>query len=106
MLVARVVLATTRADVNGLVRRHVDARKATFAPMDVAVAQTGMEYGGITPIGLPGHWPLLIDAAVATAPHVVVGSGLRRSKLILPGAALATLPVAQVIIGVGVAPTP
>ena len=105
-LVACVVLATTRADVNGLVRRHVDARKATFAPMDVAVAQTGMEYSGITPIGLPGHWPLLIDAAVAAAPHVVVGSGLRRSKLILPGAALAALPGAQVIIGVGVAPTP
>ena len=105
-LVACVVLATTRADVNGLVRRHVDARKATFAPMDVAVAQTGMEYGGITPIGLPPDWPLFIDAAVASAPHVVVGSGLRRSKLILPGAALAALPAAQVIIGLGVAPTP
>ena len=101
-LVACVVLATTRADVNGLVRRHVDARRATFAPMDLAVAQTGMEYGGITPIGLPGDWPLLVDAAVAAAKNIVVGSGLRRSKLILPGAALASLPDAQVIIGLGV----
>jgi prolyl-tRNA editing enzyme YbaK/EbsC (Cys-tRNA(Pro) deacylase) len=101
-LVACVVLATTRADVNGLVRRHFDARKATFAPMDVAVAESGMEYGGITPIGLPGDWPLLVDAAAATAPLVVVGSGLRRSKLILPGTALGALPGAQVIIGLGV----
>jgi prolyl-tRNA editing enzyme YbaK/EbsC (Cys-tRNA(Pro) deacylase) len=101
-LVACVVLATTRADVNGLVRRHVEARRATFAPMDVAVAESGMEYGGITPIGLPTDWPLLVDAAVAAAPLVVVGSGLRRSKLILPGAALADLPGAQVITGLGV----
>src|SRR5690606_81348 len=52
-LAACVVLATTRADVNGLVRRHLEARKASFAPMDTAVSETGMEYGGITPIGLP-----------------------------------------------------
>ncbi len=94
---ACVVLATTRADVNGLVRRHLGARKASFASMDFAVAETGMEYGGITPIGLPGGWPILVDAAVAKAGPVVVGSGVRRSKLILPGAVLATLPGAEVI---------
>ena len=65
---ACVVLATTRADVNGLARRELDVRKASFAPMDVAVAETGMEYGGITPIGLPAGWPVLVDAAVAAAP--------------------------------------
>ena len=50
---ACMVLATTRADVNGIVRKHVDARKISFASMNTAVALTGMEYGGITPIGLP-----------------------------------------------------
>src|SRR5207302_4720164 len=79
------VLATTRADVNGVVRRHLDARKASFAPMDDAVAQTGMEYGGITPIGLPADWPVLVDRAVVDSGLVVIGSGLRRSKLALPG---------------------
>jgi prolyl-tRNA editing enzyme YbaK/EbsC (Cys-tRNA(Pro) deacylase) len=100
-LAACVVLATTRADVNGLVRKHLGARKASFAPMDEAVAQTGMEYGGITPVGLPASWPLLVDAAVAAAPHVIVGSGVRRSKLWLPGAALAALPNAEVLEGLG-----
>lgn len=94
---ACVVLATTRADVNGVVRRHLDARKASFAPMDDAVAQTGMEYGGITPLGLPSNWPVLVDSAVADAGLVVVGSGVRRSKIALPGGALAELPAAQVI---------
>ena len=96
---ACLVLATTRADVNGLVRRRLDARKASFAPMDDAVALTGMEYGGITPLGLPDGWPLLVDAAVAAAPAVVVGSGLRASKLALPGALLAALPEAEVVEG-------
>jgi prolyl-tRNA editing enzyme YbaK/EbsC (Cys-tRNA(Pro) deacylase) len=96
---ACVVLATTRADVNGVVRRRLDARKASFAPMDDAVAQTAMEYGGITPIGLPADWPVLIDAAVLQRPVVVIGSGLRRSKIALPSAALAELTAAEVISG-------
>jgi prolyl-tRNA editing enzyme YbaK/EbsC (Cys-tRNA(Pro) deacylase) len=96
---ACVVLATTRADVNGVVRRHLDARKASFAPMDDAVAMTGMEYGGITPPGLPVEWPVLVDPMVVSAGDVVVGSGVRRSKLVLPGHLLAELPAAVVVAG-------
>jgi len=96
---ACVVLATTRADVNGVVRRHLDARKASFAAMDDAVAQTGMEYGGITPPGLPADWPVLIDKAVVAAGDVVIGSGVRRSKLVLPADALTDLPAAVTIDG-------
>jgi prolyl-tRNA editing enzyme YbaK/EbsC (Cys-tRNA(Pro) deacylase) len=100
-LAACVVLATTRADVNSLVRKHLDVRKISFAPMEIAVAESGMEYGGITPIGLPQAWPILIDRAVADAGPVVVGSGVRKSKIIVPGAILATLPNAIVLDGLG-----
>lgn len=96
---ACMVLATTRADVNGVVRRRLDARTASFAPMDEAVALTGMEYGGITPLGIPVGWPILIDASVARAEEVVIGSGVRGSKLFLPGAALSELPGAEVVEG-------
>lgn len=99
VLAACVVLATTRADVNGLARRTLGARKASFAAMDVAVAQSGMEHGGITPVGLPPAWPLLVDAAVASAGDVVVGSGVRRSKLLVPGWLVAALPGATVLEG-------
>jgi prolyl-tRNA editing enzyme YbaK/EbsC (Cys-tRNA(Pro) deacylase) len=94
---ACVVLATTRADVNGVVRRKLDARKASFASMEDAVRLTGMEYGGITPIGLPAGWLLLIDKAVLDRDLVVVGSGLRRSKIALPATALAELPGVEVL---------
>jgi prolyl-tRNA editing enzyme YbaK/EbsC (Cys-tRNA(Pro) deacylase) len=99
---ACLVLATTRADVNGVARRRLDVRKASFAPMDIAVSETGMEYGGITPIGLPSTWPILVDAAVAATPHVIIGSGIRASKIALPGKALADLPGALVIEGLGI----
>lgn len=94
---ACLVLATTRADVNGVVRKHLDARRISFAPMDTAVSLTGMEYGGITPIGLPAPWPILIDEQVLSAGRVVIGSGLRTSKLLVDTAVLAALPNAEVL---------
>ncbi|MFJ6655591.1 YbaK/EbsC family protein [Streptomyces sp. NPDC091377] len=101
-LAACVVLSTTRVDVNGAVRRQLGARKASFAAMDTATGETGMEYGGITPIGLPADWPLLVDSAVVDLPYVLVGSGRRRGKLLVPGKAFAELPGAVVLEGLGV----
>lgn len=98
---ACVVLATTRADVNGVVRKRLDVRKASFAPMDEAVELTGMAYGGITPFGLPAGWPLFVDPAVLAAPAVVVGSGLRESKLLVPGTVLGALPGADAVEALG-----
>ncbi len=96
---ACLVLATSRADVNGTVRRRLDARKASFAAKDDAVALTGMEFGGITPLGLPADWPILLDAAVLGRASVVIGSGLRRSKIALPAQALTQLPGVEVVDG-------
>ena len=95
------IRATTRADVNSTVRRLLDVRKASFWPTDRAVEASGMEYGGITPVGLPPEWRLLVDAAVAAGGPAIVGSGVRRSKLLLPGDLLAALPAAEVVDGLG-----
>ena len=94
---ACLVLASDRADINKTVRKHLDVRKISFAAMDDAVARTGMEYGGITPVGLPADWPVLADAAVVRQPWLVIGSGLRRSKIAVSGADLARLPGVTVL---------
>lgn len=99
---ACVVLFTTRADVNGVVRRRLDVRKASFLPTEQVVEATGMEYGGINPIGLPERWPLLLDRRVVETDVALIGSGVRRSKLLLPGSLLAELPGAEVLEGLGV----
>jgi prolyl-tRNA editing enzyme YbaK/EbsC (Cys-tRNA(Pro) deacylase) len=103
-IAAAVVLATTRADVNNAVKRLLDVRKASFLSTDRATAESLMEYGGITPVGLPQTWRVLVDSRVVVAdagasghPAVIIGSGVRRSKLSLPGALLARLPGAEVV---------
>ncbi len=96
---AGLLLATTRLDVNGSVRQRLSARKASFAPLAQATELTAMEYGGITAIGLPG-WPVLVDSRVPQVSGlVIIGSGIRASKLALPAARTAQLPAAEVIDG-------
>lgn len=93
---ACLVPASKRADVNGFVKRRLDVRKASFLPREQAVSETGMEFGGITPFGLPASWALLVDADAVHEAVVVVGSGVRRSKLLVPGTLLSRLPNAVV----------
>ncbi len=100
-LAACVVLADSRADINGVVKRFLDVRKASFLSVDRAVVLTGMEYGGITPIGLPAEWPVLIDRRVIETDIVVIGSGVRRSKILIPGSRLGELSQVEIIDGLG-----
>lgn len=101
---ACVVLSHTRADVNHLVKRTLDVRKLSFAPQDWTVEVSQMEHGGITPVGLPDGWTILVDRAVTQQPWIIVGSGLRRSKLALPGPALGALPGVRVVDDLGLVP--
>ena len=100
-MAACLVRADTRADVNNLVKRTLDVRKASFLAMDRAVEESGMEYGGITPVGLPPSWRILVDEACLGIEAAVIGSGVRRSKLLVPGRLLGDLPRAEVLAGLG-----
>jgi prolyl-tRNA editing enzyme YbaK/EbsC (Cys-tRNA(Pro) deacylase) len=97
--VACVALATTRLDVNGVVRRELGARKASFADPDETARLTGMVLGGVTPFGLPEGMPVLVDAAVVLRERVVVGGGSRSRKLRVAPASLLRLSDARVVQG-------
>lgn len=94
---ACLILATNKADINGVVRRQLDARKISFAPMDIATTLTKMEYGGITPIGLPADWQLIVDEAITQKERVIIGSGIRGSKLLVPGHIFVNLPKTTIL---------
>jgi prolyl-tRNA editing enzyme YbaK/EbsC (Cys-tRNA(Pro) deacylase) len=98
---ACLVPSSTRADINGLVKRRLDVRKASFLAREAAVDETGMEFGGITPIGLPAGWPILVDSSIQHTPLVIIGSGIRKSKLLVPGDLFARLPGAEIIDDLG-----
>jgi len=89
--------ADRRVDVNHTVKQTLDVRKCSFASMDEAVSASGMEYGGITPIGLPIDWPVWLDSYLADVDWILIGSGIRASKLIVPGASLLRLPGARLV---------
>lgn len=94
---AVMIPATKRADINGMVRKALNARKISFAPMEDAVSLTGMEFGAINPIGLPNDWEILVDTEATKLDHAIIGSGIRASKLLIPGNVLASLPNATVL---------
>jgi prolyl-tRNA editing enzyme YbaK/EbsC (Cys-tRNA(Pro) deacylase) len=96
---ACVVTADRRLDVNGLVKRMLGTRKASFASADQTRELTGMIIGGVTPFRLPQSVPLWIDSFVMEQPSVVVGGGSRSQKLRLAPDLLARLPAAEVIGG-------
>jgi prolyl-tRNA editing enzyme YbaK/EbsC (Cys-tRNA(Pro) deacylase) len=85
------VLATTRLDVNGVVRRRHGTRKASFAPADDVVATTGMAIGGVTPLALPPDLPLWVDARVMDRHRIVLGAGSRNAKVLAPPTILTAL---------------
>lgn len=94
---ACLVLATMQADINGIVRKRLGARKISFAPLEAATSLSGMAYGGITPVGLPKDWPILIDENIMKEGKVIIGSGIRGSKLLVATPFLAQLPNTEVL---------
>jgi prolyl-tRNA editing enzyme YbaK/EbsC (Cys-tRNA(Pro) deacylase) len=86
-----------RADLNNVARKTLGAKRVSFAPLDEVLAETGMEYGGITPLGLPENYPILIDSRIAAMERLIVGGGFRKSKLSVPGKVLAELPNAVIV---------
>lgn len=88
---ACVVLATTRLDVNGVVRRRLGTRKASFAAADEVVELTGMTIGGVTPFALPEAMPLWVDGRVMERDRIVLGGGSRSCKILGPPALLSAL---------------
>jgi prolyl-tRNA editing enzyme YbaK/EbsC (Cys-tRNA(Pro) deacylase) len=91
-----------RTAFNKVVRKRLGARQVSLAPLDMVLKETGMEYGSITPVGLPASWRIFVDERVASAPRIVIGSGLLHSKLSIPGIALLELQGAEALLDLAV----
>ncbi len=100
--VACVVRADTRLDVNRRVRKLMGVRKASFASAEDTVAHTGMAIGGVTAFALPEGLTIYIDAAVFDLDRVILGSGVRSSKIAVAPESLRRLPGVEVVEGLAV----
>jgi prolyl-tRNA editing enzyme YbaK/EbsC (Cys-tRNA(Pro) deacylase) len=97
--VACVLLATTRLDVNGTVRRRLGIRRTSFASAEESGDVTGMAMGGVTAFGLPDDLPIWIDSAVMTRKRIVLGGGSRDCKILAKPEILELLPNAETVEG-------
>ena len=88
-----------RYNMSSVVRKELNARMVSVAPLDFVLEQSGMEYGSITPIGLPKEWVLFIDPLVLENERIIVGGGYKKSKLSIPSKALLSLTTAKVVDG-------
>ena len=98
---AALVPADSRADLNGLVKHTLGVSKVSFAPTVIATQATGMESGGMSPIGLPNYWPLLVDSRIIQVAEFYIGSGIRASKLVVDGSIFTEIPGIRFVEGLG-----
>ncbi|MDP6343032.1 MAG: YbaK/EbsC family protein [Alphaproteobacteria bacterium] len=94
---ACVVLATTRLDVNKVVRKRLGARKVSFASAEETRQVTGMDLGGVTALGLPPDLPLWIDQRVMSYDPIILGGGDRASKIIVDPAIFRQLDNVEIV---------
>ena len=95
-----VPVSCKKIDFNGVVRKKLDARRVSLAPLKEVIEKTGMEYGSITPFGLPDSWPILVDQNLTELKSVIIGGGLQKTKISLPGKMLLEIPEAQILTGI------
>ncbi len=103
---ACVVLATTRLDVNRVVRHRFGTKKASFASGDQTQEMTGMMIGGVTPFGLPADLPIWVDSRVIERQRLLFGGGSRSCKVVGPPALLTSQPQVEVVEGLAFVPDP
>jgi prolyl-tRNA editing enzyme YbaK/EbsC (Cys-tRNA(Pro) deacylase) len=96
---ACLVLATTRLDVNHVVRRLMDVSRVSFATAEETQALTGMMIGGVTLLALPPDLPIYVDDRIMTLDYVILGGGSRSSKIKIAPEALRKLPGLSVVPG-------
>ena len=92
-------LATQRLDVNGVVRRHLEVRKISFASADTTREVTGMVIGGVTPFGIPADIPVLVPPEVVALGTCIVGGGSRAMKVRVDPEVFLRMPNARIVEG-------
>ncbi|MFA5602803.1 MAG: YbaK/EbsC family protein [Bacilli bacterium] len=86
-------------NMSTVVRKQLNARMVSVAPLNFVLENTKMEYGSITPIGIPTDWLIFIDPLVLKQDKIIIGSGLKKSKLMIPSFILLKLPNAIILEG-------
>jgi prolyl-tRNA editing enzyme YbaK/EbsC (Cys-tRNA(Pro) deacylase) len=100
-----IVKGDRRLDVNHRVRELLQGGRISFARPEEMREQTGMEVGGVTPFLLPEDMPIYFDAALLDEERIILGTGGRSAKVLIPPGELAALGCVTVVEGLSAART-
>ena len=81
--VALLVPVGYKYNINGILKEKLKCR-CSVAPLDEVLNLTNMEYGSITPVGLPEEWLIFADPKIFKEERIICGGGKQISKLSLP----------------------
>jgi len=96
---ACVVSGSDRLDVNKTVRRLMGVSRLSFATAEQTTTLTGMDIGGVTVFALPDGLPVYVDEKLMGLEYVILGSGVRSSKIKVSPKVFLELPAAAVVPG-------
>ena len=96
---ACVVTATTRLDVNHVVRRLMNVSRVSFASAEETKALTGMMIGGVTVLALPPDLPIYVDERVMALDWLILGGGSRSTKIRTSPELFRRLPNTTIVAG-------
>ncbi len=95
--VALLVPTGYKYNMSSTVRKYTNSRMVSVAPLEYVLEKTKMEYGSINPIGLPQKWKIFIDPKVMEVDRIICGSGLQKSKILLPSKYLLKLSNVEIL---------
>ena len=64
-------------------RRHLGRSRLTMASEEEVLRVTGYPLGAVSPFGLPGPLPILVDESVKQQGQISIGSGVRGLAIIM-----------------------
>ncbi len=87
-------------NMGSVVRKYTNSRVVSVAPLDYVLEKTKMEYGSITPIGLPKEWTILADPLIMEQEQIIIGGGFVNSKISLPTELFLKIPNVKIVEGI------
>lgn len=86
--------------MGSVVRKYTNSRVVSVAPLEYVLDKTKLEFGSITPIGLPDDWQILVDPLIKEQQNIIIGGGLVKSKISLPTELFLKLPNVEIVEGI------
>ena len=76
---------------------RADSCRHAKRSLSIRNEKTKVEENSINPLCIPPTWPIYVDPKLLDVPNIICGSGLQKSKLLIPSKYLLKLPNVELV---------